>query len=961
MRGQRRAPPLSHLSPALPGDTRIASLDSSTARVRAERAAAKSGTSSERRSAPHALKSTASTLVLSDPAAAIGAFFRRGSKSPQPAKKTDDDPGFTNPMSTKQLLARPSSRRSLIGRSKSFQFQQALATIEDSEIDNDEESADEKGVDSNHLPVDMWVRIEGGDDCEHPYWHNTETGESRWDQPPDDDGTRRSEMHERGKITFVHLDSSSRLVYVEKDDAAGEGSKHHDGGVAPHPLPSPSALLERIPNGTNLLGRRKVKGKKLGVGRLKLMRQAAKRVKWITKLQASYRGERCRQQVLRSGILNNLELSSTAVRKSLRDVAVKHQGLFRMILHVVMSAVFVLMVASQFGGTEFDDLDPFYTQTSLIRRIKSVSPGFMEVESTRDIWGVLKGVVDEFYAVPLQGDNLWDENATAAHDYLGCALPPNTSVLLSKVEGVSAAGTRGVHSVAGRGYIDGSNRLLHSLLVVQQRRNEGECTTRSPAMDATGVGTRPYEMEKGMQCPIPRTHAKEDFYVKGSTTPFHHVIATEAYDEEALEWSGYPLAFDIGIVGMGAEVAKCKMDWFDKAGWLDLRLTKEVKAIVATYNPNGGSLYSIAVIQWDFNLAGSRGVLRAYSLNSRTLSPFNSLTFNGVIKTLLLWGSFALYIAMLTLTTFVFIKNIFERNGGKSAWAYKLSAVGKMRTQRHKERADLLDVVLEVVRMQKKTREEGESESEESGAAVVVPITPIMRGASMKSHSASIGLTACEKCLACCQVKRNNKRSRRQTTSLLWEILDFFLIATLHIIWVWWLVLAVKSGDLETAFSSLREHMVEPAASVYAALDRGASQDEVLAVDEEQARKLVVGDMSLIDILLNFMMYKRAIIVASVLLVLRFFRLLQFHKRTALIGELLSIASSELLHFIAVYLPVHFSLVWTAVLLYGSESTSFHTFLDALHFLSIVFIGDPVIPEDVLERHSVSPYIFFWM
>ena len=127
------------------------------------------------------------------------------------------------------------------------------------------------------------------------------------------------------------------------------------------------------------------------------------------------------------------------------------------------------------------------------------------------------------------------------------------------------------------------------------------------------------------------------------------------------------------------------------------------------------------------------------------------------------------------------------------------------------------------------------------------------------------------------------------------------------------------------------------------------------------SKELVAGDRKLIEIVINFMMYRRAVIVACVFLVLRFFRLLQFHKRTALVGELLSIASSELLHFCAVYLPVHFALVWTAVLLYGSESASFHTFLDALHFMSIVFIGDPAIPEDVLERHSVSPYIFFWL
>ena len=111
--------------------------------------------------------------------------------------------------------------------------------------------------------------------------------------------------------------------------------------------------------------------------------------------------------------------------------------------------------------------------------------------------------------------------------------------------------------------------------------------------------------------------------------------------------------------------------------------------------------------------------------------------------------------------------------------------------------------------------------------------------------------------------------------------------------------------------------MVEPAATIYEGLDAGLSQDEVLSQEILRAQELVAGDRKLIEIVINFMMYRRAVIVACVFLVLRFFRLLQFHKRTALVGELLSIASSELLHFCAVYLPVHFSLVWTAVLLYG--------------------------------------------
>jgi hypothetical protein len=209
---------------------------------------------------------------------------------------------------------------------------------------------------------------------------------------------------------------------------------------------------------------------------------ARRKVKNILRLQAAYRGNRCRKEVKHSRILSNLELSSTAVRKSLRDVAVKHTGLFRLVLHVMMASIFVAMCGSQFGNYSLlDDLDPFYTQTELVRRIKSVEPSYLSVESTRDVFGFLQGLAAEFYAPPLYAPSASSAAALAnepsPHTYLGCALPPNSTVLLRRED--VASSEPGVSSIRGRGYIDNSNRLLHSLLVVQQRREDGECETVS--------------------------------------------------------------------------------------------------------------------------------------------------------------------------------------------------------------------------------------------------------------------------------------------------------------------------------------------------------------------------------------------------------------------------------------------------------------------------------------------------
>ena len=91
-------------------------------------------------------------------------------------------------------------------------------------------------------------------------------------------------------------------------------------------------------------------------------------------------------------------------------------------------------------------------------------------------------------------------------------------------------------------------------------------------------------------------------FKNSSVAEFTHITSPEGYDEEALEWTGYPLAFDFGIANMGVDTTQCRMGWFNDAGWLDARLTKEVKAVIATYNANSGSMYSIAVIQVCFYL-----------------------------------------------------------------------------------------------------------------------------------------------------------------------------------------------------------------------------------------------------------------------------------------------------------------------------------------------------------------------
>ena len=71
-------------------------------------------------------------------------------------------------------------------------------------------------------------------------------------------------------------------------------------------------------------------------------------------------------------------------------------------------------------------------------------------------------------------------------------------------------------------------------------------------------------------------------------------------------------------------------------------------------------MYSIAVIQWDFSLGGRNAMLRAYSLNGRTLSPFVALAagrFTGVVETVFLWGSFTLYVIILLINTCVCVRS----------------------------------------------------------------------------------------------------------------------------------------------------------------------------------------------------------------------------------------------------------------------------------------------------------------
>ena len=281
-------------------------------------------------------------------------------------------------------------------------------------------------------------------------------------------------------------------------------------------------------------------------------------------------------------------------------------------------------------------------------------------------------------------------------------------------------------------------------------------------------------------------------------------------------------------------------------------------------------MYSIAVIQWDFSLGGRNAMLRAYSLNGRTLSPFVALAagrFTGVVETVFLWGSFTLYVIILLINTcvcvrasrlyrvlllhsnarlsacqpapllpspppcvynsyssppslfciahilhrpslrrtfafisWVFFLHLFDKDEGAEAWAYRLSKVGIREATRMERRAELWDVVLSsTARAKKRVRDESaaarksqaEAEAIAAGSATPPPdaktkawgcLTKIVNGKEVAKKG-------------CCRLTR---KSRRQSISIMWRIIDLLLILTLHSVWVWWLFLASKSGELET-------------------------------------------------------------------------------------------------------------------------------------------------------------------
>jgi hypothetical protein len=676
------------------------------------------------------------------------------------------------------------------------------------------------------------------------------------------------------------------------------------------------------------------------------MREAARKVKSILLVQAAFRGHRVRKHIKRSGIMGNLLVSPTAVRNTLRDVAEKHKGLGRLLLHALLAATFLGMVALQ-AGTALDQPDPYHVHTSLLRRLDSVvgeaHRGADAVESPLGVWDVLHGVVDNLYAAPLVGRAMPTATAEPRFDnttrgYLGCARPMNSSVLLSREDGVDAS-----TQTMGRGYIDGTNRLLHSLIVVQQRRLLQGCASSSPALVAGGRGTRPFENEPGRLCQVDGSQDTAPFSVRGSAAQFTYQRLPSAWEEAALEWSGFPFAFDLGIVGVGPRAVQCKMEWLRDAGWLDTRRTSEVKAVLAAYNPNAGSLFSLAIMQWSFPVAGGREFnMRSYTLSGRSLSPLQSDSLS-MMRVTALWGLYAAFVALLAGSTLEFMKRA-SKKAAVSRWKYtenkpwlagmRDSVKGIQAGARNPLPRDLASVV---------------------GAATRAVNVDDAKASARKKRSC----INCAGLLEWVRVQGCSKRAK--LTRTFWILLDFFVLALLHTVWIWWIVLAAKRQDLDVAFKGARSMMVEPAASVYSALESGAAQDAVLLVDANAASAIIAADRTLIDVLINVILYKRVVIVLSMLMVFRFFRLLQFHKRTALIGELISIAASELAHYLVVYIPVHVALVWTAVLLYGNDSAEFHTFGSSLHFLTIVFIGDPIIPEEVLAGHSISPYFFFWM
>ena len=789
------------------------------------------------------------------------------------------------------------------------------------------------------------------------------------------------------------------------------------------------------------------------------LQHAVRKIRAIHRLQAAYRGFHTRRLVARSGIMNNLWVSASSVRVALKDVSAMHTGTGRLLLHVCLSLAFLMMIGLEGGGrAELSGIgpDPYYAHTSLFRRMKraggSGSGAYTAVESPNGVWPYLKGMVDEFYSEPLgalaNASAAQAASGASSNTYLDCPLPSNTSLHLAR------AGDAGL---TGRGYVDSSNRLLHSLLVVQQRHELGECEAGAE------FENRPYSHEARRQCIGESNHGKQPFKVQGSETSFVWAAAPDAVDEEALEWSGYPAAFDLGLVGLGAAASKCKMDWFAQSGWIDDRRTKEVKAIVALYNANDGTLYSLAVVQWDFPIGGGReAALRIFTVSGRSFDLFsNALTPADFTQALALWAVYALYVLLLFVATFYFIRRVVTANKRAKQWRYALGRESERDGRRDGSRspsgrtlrspssnnystsrspsrspantgADSIgirkqkSVQLSTISSPRKIAED-DAEEDAGGfnphevvavRAVIGPSSTLAscsntprqkrklvakdsfqdtrisfdnRGAvdlsaAMVSNNRTALFTHEEEdsegegedekandALACLRgAVRCSDRVRilvcsasstrhRRRTRLFWLCIDVSLLLALHVVWIWWIYLYQMREELvNTAFANLRGLMVEPAASVFGVLERGGTQDEALAADVQGAAALVKADQGLIIIMINDMLYMRMCVLCSFFLVLRFFRLLQFHKRTALIGSLIALAGSELMHYAFVYIPVHFAMVWIATLLYGSVAAEFHTFWDSLHFLSLTFIGDPVIPESISSAHSLSPYLFFW-
>ena len=150
--------------------------------------------------------------------------------------------------------------------------------------------------------------------------------------------------------------------------------------------------------------------------------------------------------------------------------------------------------------------------------------------------------------------------------------------------------------------------------------------------------------------------------------------------------------------------------------------------------------------------------------------------------------------------SWVFFLHLFDKDEGAEAWAYRLSKVGIREATRMERRAELWDVVLSsTARAKKRVRDESaaarksqaEAEAIAAGSATPPPdaktkawgcLTKIVNGKEVAKKG-------------CCRLTR---KSRRQSISIMWRIIDLLLILTLHSVWVWWLFLASKSGELET-------------------------------------------------------------------------------------------------------------------------------------------------------------------